>query len=207
VTEAALRLFVALELADEARRELVGWGAGAVGAVAAAGAVGLAGTAVRLVAAQNLHVTLCFLGAQPGDAVTPLLEACSVAASLPAAELRLGHGLWLPPRAPRVLAVSVEDKGGHLGAVQSRMSEALTEGGWYRGESRRFLPHVTVGRVGRGARAGSNQRPAPASAPMPAPMPAPAPVEFAGRRVTLYRSVLGGAGARYEVLGGVTLGG
>jgi RNA 2',3'-cyclic 3'-phosphodiesterase len=191
VSEAALRLFVALELAEEAREELVRW-RGSVGAGAAVAGKG-DGADLRAVSTQNLHVTLCFLGAQPCGAVAPVLDVCAQLASLPAAGLRLGHGLWLPRRAPRVLAVGLEDDGGRLGAVQARLSAGLAAGGWYRPETRRFLAHVTVGRVRRGARVS------------PGELEAPEPVAFAGRRVSLYRSALGLAGARYEVLGGVEL--
>lgn len=191
MSEAALRLFVALELAGEAREALVRW----LGLVGVGGAGEGDGPGVRAVAPEDLHVTLCFLGAQPRGAVTPVLEVCAQLASLPVTWLRLGHGLWLPRRSPRVLAVGLEDDEGRLGDVQARLSAGLAAGGWYRPEARPYLPHVTVGRVRRGARV------------TPGRLLAPEPVAFAGRRVTLYRSVLARAGARYEVLGGVELGG
>ena len=187
MSEPALRLFVALELAAEAREELVRWRSLALG--------GGDDAAVRAVAPEDLHVTLCFLGAQPRGAVAPVLEVCAGVASLAPAALRLGHALWLPRRAPRVLAVGLEDDEGRLGDVQARLSAWLAAGGWYAPEARPFLPHVTVGRVRRGARLSSRE------------LVAPEPVAFAGRRVCLYRSVLGRAQARYEVLGGVELGG
>jgi RNA 2',3'-cyclic 3'-phosphodiesterase len=192
VSEAALRLFVALELAAEAREELVRWRS-----VTAADLGEHAG--VRPVAPQDLHVTLCFLGAQPPGAVAALLEVCAAAAPLPAAALRLGHALWLPPRAPRVLAVGLKDDRGHLGAVQAHLSASLAAAGWYRPQARPFLAHVTVARLRGGAR--------PASRSAREDLLGPEPVAFAGRHVSLYRSVLGPGGARYEVLGGVALGG
>ncbi|MEA2146248.1 MAG: 2,3-cyclic 3-phosphodiesterase [Solirubrobacteraceae bacterium] len=187
MSEPALRLFVALELAAEAREELVRWRSLALGR-------GL-DPAVRAVAPEDLHVTLCFLGAQPRSALAPVLDVCAQLGSPPAAGLRLGHGLWLPRRSPRVLAVGLEDDEGRLGDVRARLSAGLAAGGWYRPEARPYLPHVTVGRVRRGA---------PVT---PGRLLAPEPVAFAGRRVSLYRSVLARAGARYEVLGGVELGG
>jgi RNA 2',3'-cyclic 3'-phosphodiesterase len=187
VSGPALRLFVALELAAEAREELVRWRSLALGRGNDA--------AVRAVAPEDLHVTLCFLGAQPHAAVAPVLKMCTGVASLGPAALRLGHALWLPRRAPRVLAVGLEDDQGRLGDVQARLSAALAAGGCYQREARPFLPHVTVGRVHRGARLSSPE------------LEAPEPVAFAGRRVCLYRSVLGRAQTRYEVLGRVELGG
>jgi 2'-5' RNA ligase len=185
VSEAALRLFVALELAPEAREELVRWRAAAVGG----------DTVVRPVAPEALHVTLCFLGALPGGAVAPVLAACTGAAELPAACLALGGALWLPRRAPRVLAVELHDAGGRLGAVQARLSAALAADGWFTPEPRPFLAHVSVGRVRRGARVRDRD------------LANPAPVQFSGHRVSLFRSVLGRGGARYDTLGGVDLAG
>lgn len=187
MSEPALRLFVALELAAEAREELVRWRSLALGSGNDA--------AVRTVAPEDLHVTLCFLGAQPQSALGRVLEVCAGVASLAPAALRLGDALWLPRRAPRVLAVGLEDDQERLGDVQARLSSWLAAGGWYAPEARPFLPHVTVARVRRGARLSSRE------------LVAPEPVAFAGRRVCLYRAQLGRAQAHYEVLGGVELGG
>jgi RNA 2',3'-cyclic 3'-phosphodiesterase len=138
----------------------------------------------RAVPAQSLHVTLAFLGSLP----SPEPVVAAMPAVLPAGgELRLGRARLLPPRRPRVLAVELEDPSGSCGAVQAAVAGALAGAGLYEPEHRRWLPHVTVGRargpVDRGA-----------------PLPAVEPVAFRAETVTLYRSHLGRAPARYEAV-------
>jgi 2'-5' RNA ligase len=176
------RLFVALELPGEVREELIVWRDHAL-----AGVSGLRGVAL-----ESLHVTLCFLGSLPVTEVDAVWEACRVAlpgrtGSAPP-PLVLGAAVWLPARRPRVLAVSVGDFGGGLADAQAVISGALVSGGWYRVESRRFLAHVTVARVGRGP------------AVQAVELAAPPAIEFVGTTVTLFRSHLGRGAARYEAL-------
>jgi 2'-5' RNA ligase len=185
LSEEHARLFVALELPEAVRRELAVWRDGVV-----AGLPGL-----RSVAVESLHVTLCFLGRVDVREVDAVAAACDVVAGMPASPLRVSRGIWLPARQPRVLAVELSDVGERLGAVQSALSDALAVGGWYTPEKRRFLPHVTVARVGRGARLGRR-------AELP---PLADDVLFDGVTVTLFRSRLSQAGARYEGLGSVSL--
>lgn len=185
MTDRALRLFVALSLGKSAREELARWRDAVVGA----------SDALRAVGDADLHVTLCFLGSHPPASVAGIVAALAAARTSRGPALALGEPLWLPRRAPRLLAVSLQDSGGGLAAVQSVLSEALAAGGWYRPEARPFLPHVTLARVRRGARVRA------------VGLQAPVPVAFTGRRVTLFASVLGRSGARYEPLGAVCLGG
>lgn len=180
-----VRLFVALELPEVVRVELLRWAGVAVGG----------NPSWRIIEASNLHVTLCFLGGHEAGLVPSIAEACASAASgLAAPALRLGEAAWLPPRGPRVLGVAVSDASGGLAAVQAALSRALSAGGWYRPEKRAFLAHVTVARVRGSARVRRGE------------VDPPAPLEFDGRVVTLYRSHLGPAGARYEALSTVALG-
>jgi RNA 2',3'-cyclic 3'-phosphodiesterase len=185
VSDERLRLFVALELPEAVREELVGWRSEALRPV----------PGLRLVAPEALHVTLCFLGSRPASDVDAVLGACGAVAGLPPCPLRLGEAVWLPPRRPGVLAVDVVDVEGRLAEVQAELSRALAAGGWYVPESRPFRAHVTVARVGRGARVprGVQVRPPPE-------------LGFEGGCVTLFRSRPGPGGARYEGLGTVALG-
>jgi 2'-5' RNA ligase len=177
------RLFVALELPEAVRDRLAIWGKGV--------AAGLPG--VRAVAVESLHVTLCFLGWVEVGSVDAVADACGAVRGMPAPELRVGRGIWLPPRRPGVLAVALDDLGARLGAMQAALSAALAGGGWYRPEKRGFLPHVTVGRVGRGARVGRRTE-----------LPEVAgELSFSASTVTLFRSRLSPAGARYEGLASV----
>ena len=178
--DARLRLFVALELPAEVRRALVGWRSEAL--------QGLDG--LRQVAPEHLHVTLCFLGWQEGSVLDAIASACAATVRGPddPAELEAGAATWLPPRRPRVLAVDLTDAGGRVGALQAALSTELERGGWYQPEKRPFRPHVTVARVGRGARPPRGRLP---------PVP---PMRFSAAGFTLYRSRLSAAGARYEAL-------
>jgi RNA 2',3'-cyclic 3'-phosphodiesterase len=180
-----VRLFVALELPDTVRQELVRWRDGVPGA-------GMP-PRLRWVTPASLHVTLCFLGWRPFEQIPSIAEACAVPAACGPAQLTLADPVWLPPRRPRVLAVELRDEEDGLARVQERLSKALEAGGWYEPEKRAFRAHVTVARVPKGGRVGR------------VALPAPAPLRFTGRQVTLFRSRLSAAGARYEPLASVAL--
>jgi RNA 2',3'-cyclic 3'-phosphodiesterase len=177
------RLFVALELPGAVREHLAVWRDGVVRGV----------PGLRAVAVESLHVTLCFLGWVDVGEVEGVAGACEVVRGMATPSLRVGGGVWLPPRRPRVLAVELSDDGARLGAVQSALSEALAQGGWYKPEKRPFLAHVTVARVGKGARVRRG-----------AELPdVPDDLSFSGTTVTLFRSRLSSSGARYEGLASV----
>jgi RNA 2',3'-cyclic 3'-phosphodiesterase len=183
VSDDRARLFAALELPAGVRDALVSW----------RGALDLA--ALRHVAPESLHVTLCFLGSivvSEIEAIAAAVAGARVAAPalLP---LSLAPPIWLPRRRPNVLAVGVADPSGALAAVQSALSDALGEGGWYERESRPFLAHVTVARVRRG------------ESVSPVELAPPPQLEFDGRVVTLFRSRTDPQGARYEALRRVEL--
>jgi RNA 2',3'-cyclic 3'-phosphodiesterase len=147
---------------------------------------------LRAMAPEALHATLCFLGALPEAAIAPLaalVQGCA-AGSGGVAGLALGEPLWLPRRRPRVLAVALEDPQGQLAALHERLADELAAGGWYERETRPYLPHVSVARV-------RDRSGGPAVA---AALPAPPPLAFDGAALTLYRSRLHPAGARYEPL-------
>jgi 2'-5' RNA ligase len=182
--DGSARLFVALELPEVAREALARWRSSVVSEV----------HGLRLVRPEDLHVTLCFLGSRPVEEIDRIAAACAVVAGEPVADSAFSGALWLPARRPRVLAVSLSDTDGAVSRIQSVLSDALVAGGWYAPESRPFLAHVTVARFGRDARV--------------RPIELPAPPDAAARcsRVTLYRSRLSPAGARYEPLAAVELG-
>jgi 2'-5' RNA ligase len=184
VAPATVRLFAALDLPPEARETMAAWARDALTSL----------PGVRLVRAESLHVTLCFLGGQPAGDVEAIAEAMRVAVgSRPELTLTLGAPTWLPPRRPRVAAVELVDAAGGLSAVQGVVSAALASGGWYEPEGRRFLAHVTLARIGKGG----PRRPPELSAP-------PA-VAVTAHSVSLYRSHTGSSGARYEPLATVRL--
>ncbi len=144
---------------------------------------------LRLVAAGSLHVTLAFLGARPEEEVDEVAAAMSGAVSrLPVARLRVDGVKPVPPRRPRLFALDLVDVDGRAAVVQSAVSEALTEAGFYSPERRRFWPHVTFARIRRG------------TGPV-APVSLVPPVQpFTAAMVTLYRSYLSPRGSHYEAL-------
>lgn len=180
------RLFVALELSDRVVLDLIDWRAGAVSGI----------EGVRLVAPEDLHVTLCFLGWQGVGEIDAIGRACGAVAGSGVASLQVGEPVWLPRRRPRVLAVGLSDLEGVLGRVQGALSDVLVRGGWYEAQAREYLAHVTVARLGRAARV-------PASRARS--LETPRRLTFEGSTVTLYRSRLSPTGARYEALASVEL--
>jgi RNA 2',3'-cyclic 3'-phosphodiesterase len=185
VSDERARLFVALELPDEAREALIAWSAPIVGRAAA----------LRPVGAEALHVTLCFLGWRSVSEIAPIAAACATLDTSAPPLLSFGDAAWLPPRRARVLAVELVDSGGALGSLQASLSSALEAGGWYQPEGRPFLGHVTVARVRKDGRIGRRDL---GSAPE---------LSFGASSVTLFRSRLGPKGAHYERLSEVRLSG
>lgn len=180
------RLFVALELDRPAIDALVQWRE----------AVVARDRGWRAVPPGNVHVTLCFLGMVAAAAVASLCDSVARAAGdLSVEGLSLGDPVLLPPRRPRVLAVRLTDAVGSLARLQAAVSQALVNGAWYAPEARPYLAHVTVARA--------RERIPPRARELP-PVP---PVAVSARSVTVFRSRLGGAGARYEPLAQVPLGG
>lgn len=175
------RMFLALDLDDEARDRLAAWRDLLVDGR----------RDVRPVPAGALHVTLVFLAWQDESAADRIAEA-AFGALPPALAPRLAATAVrpLPPRNARLFALDLEDEGGRAGALQKAASDALEAGGWYRPEKRPFWPHITLARVKRGERR---------VAPLPdAPPPPSEP--FDASAVTLYRSTLRPQGAIYEPL-------
>jgi RNA 2',3'-cyclic 3'-phosphodiesterase len=174
------RLFVAIDLPQDAREELVAWRARA-----------LDHPDLRLVAPEALHVTLVFLGhlveaeipriaeTLPRDAAAPCLRALGVKA--------------VPPRQPRLFALDLADEDGRAAAIQSQASDSLEQLGLYEPEKRPFWAHVTLARVRKGGRVRRLDVPDPPAG------------EWWGEAVTLYRSRLSRAGAYYEPLERVAL--
>ncbi len=177
------RLFAAADLPVDVREALVSWAHEAVGD----------DRAMRLIGPHALHVTLCFLGWREADDIERLSDLV-LGCAAPARELSVGRVLWLAPGSPHVLTVGLDDARGELATLQGRVQDALVAGAGYMPEGRDFLPHVTVGRVRRGAR--------PLRRGLP-PLPEIAP--FACPSLTLYRSQRTPSGARYEAMARVAL--
>jgi 2'-5' RNA ligase len=177
------RLFIAVSLGDEDRRTLIAWAREAVGG----------DRGMRVVAAEQVHLTLAFLGHRPFDDVGPLSELVEDFSGWPAPALSTGAALWLSPRRPHVLTVAVNDADDALQSLHASVWDGLEDLGFER-EERRFRPHLTVARVRHGW--------TPPGAALP---PTPA-LDLDVRGVTLMRSYLGGGPARYEALTSASFG-
>lgn len=158
------------------------------------------GAAVSWVRAENLHVTLRFLGAIEEATLSRVREALAEAAAgtAPFSLTIGGFGGFPTPRSPRVVWVGVLAGADALGALHARLERALAQRG-IAPEGRAFHGHVTLGRARepRGA-AGLADALAAASEPLG---------EVAVDAVHLMRSDLHPAGARYSVLARELLGG
>jgi RNA 2',3'-cyclic 3'-phosphodiesterase len=175
------RLFLALDLPEQTRDQLVEW----------RDLILDGRTDVRPVRPEALHVTLVFLGWQDESAAERIADAAF--GSLPAApapRLAATGVRPVPPRGTRLFALDLDDEDGRASALQEAMSRALEAGRWYQPEKRPFWPHVTLARVKRGER-----RVAP-----PPDEPPPPAEPFEAAIVTLYRSTLRPQGALYEPL-------
>jgi 2'-5' RNA ligase len=197
---ATARLFVAVDPPLEVREQLVEW---ARDVAAAAREVGSARGSLRLLDAESLHLTLCFLGSRPVGEIEALAGALAAKAEH-ACELSVGAPLWLPARRPHALAVEIHDRDGELTRVQERISGALIGASAWRPERRRFRPHITLARVrGRvgGHRAATGVGGAGAERPGRELSLPPTPrLSFTPEAIVLYRSWLAPTGATYEAL-------
>jgi 2'-5' RNA ligase len=203
---ATARLFVAVDPPEEVCGELAAWARAALGGVGAAEPDRRerpAPAKVRVLGAETMHVTLCFLGGRPIGEV----EAIAAALQAPPAqgvELHVGAPLWLPPRRPRALALELHDRTGALTRLHASVRDALAGTVDWQPERRRFRPHVTVARIGRGGdrrgRAAGRRRSRSDADGTPQELAlAPSPqLSFAVGELVLYRSLLSREGARYE---------
>ncbi len=143
---------------------------------------------------EKLHVTLKFLG-ETDDAIAEAAAFItgSLARNYAPFEMSTGNLGGFPSlQRPRILYAGLSENPA-LSALQSEIDEGLEPHGFER-ETRRFIPHVTIGRVnGRMKTTG--------------PLPIPEKVRFTISEISLVRSVLGKSGSTYSPLRTFTLGG
>lgn len=140
-------------------------------------------------AAENLHVTLAFLGRRPGSELAAISRAvCEAARAAAVPALRVSG--YRETRSVGMLVL--EDAGGRAAALAEDLHERLEQLGVYRREGRPWLPHVTVLRFRRRPRLSPRL---------------PDLGEVGPSEAAVYHSVLRPAGARYEVVKSVALGG
>jgi RNA 2',3'-cyclic 3'-phosphodiesterase len=98
--------------------------------------------------ADNLHLTLKFLGETAQARVEALSNAASRAAlSIRPFDLTLeGAGAFPPRGSPRVLWLGINDASGGLVKLQSQLEDECEAAGFAR-EERPFHPHLTLARI------------------------------------------------------------
>lgn len=186
------RLFVALDLPERVRVGLVAWQGEA-----------LRDPALRAIAPEALHMTLCFLGYRPERSIERIAQAVCGIDPNPVTLRFEPEAIPAPRSRPRLFAVDAPGEGAV--ELQAKLSDRLQAERFYEPEKRPFWSHVTVARVKpekrpsdehRGRRKG---RPARVER-MPTVLPDELLEPFGCPRVTLYRSFLRPTGAEYVPL-------
>ncbi|HKB19487.1 MAG TPA: RNA 2',3'-cyclic phosphodiesterase [Gaiellaceae bacterium] len=172
------RLFLGFRLPDPAAQAIVAWERDQLSA-----------DRVRTVPAENLHVTIAFLGSRPAGEVGAIAEALRAAVDGVAKPVLTP--VWY--RETRSVGMLVfGDAEGRAARIAEDAHRRLERLGVYEPESRKWLPHVTVVRF----------RERPRFQPS---IPDLGPVTMSDAAV--YMSRLRPDGAQYEVLESVPLGG
>lgn len=190
------RLFVAVDLPDAVRARLVEQTRALRTALRAARIE----DAFRWVAAENLHVTLRFLGDVDAAAVPDVVHAFETVTAA-AQTVALDRPGAFPPRGrPRVLHVRVSAGGEFLAMLRDRVDRALAPVWRWEPETRPFSPHLTLAR----SRERADLDPAVFHRLLEgAAWPA---LESAVTDVRLFRSITHASGPEYSVLARAALG-
>ena len=179
------RLFVALDLPDEVRGGLEAW------------QHTLTDPALRVVPAENLHITLVFLGWQAEKDFERIADAALGRGALPprAPEVELlPEPVGRPPgRRPRLFAIEARAPG--VEELQAQVEGRLERARFHKPEKRPFWTHLTVARVKPERKGG--RKPALVERP-PGPLPEQTFASFRPTRLVVFRSHLHPSGARYE---------
>jgi RNA 2',3'-cyclic 3'-phosphodiesterase len=187
-----VRLFVGVELCDEARR------------VAERAATALrtrlgSSAAAKWVEPANLHVTVRFIGHVDDVRAPEMIRAVTAPIDVPAFTLKLGTcGVFPPKGQPRVIWIGLADGVSSLASLHAELNRRLAPFG-FEPESRPFSAHLTLARVRETTRgAGVSVR----------DLVTDHQIRSVACRVghaTLFRSHLSPAGARYESVARIDL--
>jgi 2'-5' RNA ligase len=149
---------------------------------------------IKWVAAENLHWTLQFLGNLDERDIPEVCDAVSTAVTeIEPFELEArGAGAFPSAQRPRTLWIGARQGERAMTVLHSAVERRLKKRG-YRGEQRRFVPHITIGRAGRKSSAHSLEEELANLADYDAGT-------MLVDEVTVYSSQLGPGGPTYEVL-------
>ena len=186
-----MRLFIALEISEPARREV---------------ARRLAGVRDRLPNARwvdpaNLHLTLVFLGEVPDDRVPSLAERLREAfAPFPRLPVRISGAGTFPPGRPARVAWLGLDAPGDLARLQAAATQAAVEAVGHEPEDREYRAHITLARCPAPWRRDASDR-------FVAAFPGEIGPPFVVEHGVLMQSKLSPKGARYQVVAELPLAG
>lgn len=181
------RIFLAIEVSDEIRAELVR---------AREFLERKLGSEVRLTKPEQLHLTVVFLGEIEETEVPRAIEAARSGCQVSPFAVTLSSPGVFPESGPAaVLWVGLSDPTGALSSLADSLNVTLRRAG-FRLEGRPFLPHLTLGRCRNGD---PKARGVMADLQIP---PLTLPVEA----LTVFRSERGPEGARHIPLEVIRLG-
>jgi 2'-5' RNA ligase len=170
-----MRLFVAIELPESIKRHLALMQNALRDSIRA-----------RWLSAEQMHLTLKFLGETPDRDLPRLIAALKSVEMNRHVEMQIIGTVCFPTHGlPRIVAASLRDLSGELGDLQSRIDQACRVVGFPL-EVRRFTPHITLARV-------KDRQ------PRPSPVPAASPT-FNSSEFVLYESRLDHRGPKYTPL-------
>ena len=137
---AKTRTFIAIEAVDEVHAQ----------AIQVIDRLRTAADDVKWVAPENLHWTLQFLGEITDEVMAEvcLLTTKIAARQEPFSLTASGVGAFPKPERPRALWLGAGSGSEAMCRLQDELEAAMCELG-FRPEHRRFVPHLTLGRVGR----------------------------------------------------------
>lgn len=176
------------------------------------------GAAGRRVGAEQLHMTLAFLGTVPPRQGARLAAQLATVVAPLAAQRAEPVQYWPSVSHPRLVVVPFA-LGAGLGEIEARVRALVASLGLPIDDHRPFRPHITLARFARSARPTASAEPgrhapaqsegtaagigfAPAGSP---PDPATLPVTPRFDTLTLYSSTLARHGARYRALASVAV--
>ena len=170
-----MRCFIALSVSEEARDTL--------GDVAAKMAYQDKSNAVRWVDQENFHVTLAFLGELGEDEIETLADELDTSLSSFGAETVISGISPFPETKPKLIAAMLNPTESLSDIHQQTLAAINTAQLAY--DKRRFIPHITLGRLRH------SRNPFSGSIPLTFTLP----IEF--DEVVFYESHLGTNGAEY----------
>ncbi len=188
-----MRLFLAVDLDRAARAVLAGVLA------SAERATGSAGESLRWTAAENVHITLHFIGELDPERARRATEMLRAPVALAPFDASLDRfGVFPPTGPPRTVWLGVGSGASSLRQMHAELGRRLVAPG-FDVEPRPFAPHATVARV----RPGTRDR-ARAAILRLADLQLP-PLRWTVRGATLFKSDLSGPRPKYTSLGTVEL--